>query len=181
MDSSPPAQSLTRRWSLLAAAASAIMLAAAHAFQTFGNLQPCILCLRQREVYWTALAVGLIGFAVARLRKAPPWINRAAAVVLAVVFLVGVGVAAYHAGAEWKWWPGPAACGGAQVGPANASDMAALLNGTKVKAPRCDEAAWVFAGLSMAGWNVLAYLALAALSVWSALTAPPPRPREDMP
>ncbi|MGZ8369458.1 MAG: disulfide bond formation protein B [Caulobacteraceae bacterium] len=173
-------QSITRRWSLLAAAASAFMLAAAHAFETFGGLQPCILCLRQREVYWAALAVGLIGYAVARLRKAPSRTNRAVAALLAVIFLVGVGVAVYHAGAEWKFWPGPAACGAGTGALATASDMAAMLNGAKGKAPHCDEAAWVFAGLSMAGWNALAYLALAALSVWAALTAPPPRPREDV-
>ena len=36
-------------------------------------------------------------------------------------------------------------------------------------APACDEAAWVFAGLSMAGWNAVISLGLAVLSVVAAL------------
>ena len=172
----PNRTSIMRRWSLWAAAASAVMLAVAHAFQTFGGLEPCILCLRQREIYWAALAVGLIGYAGARLAKAPPWTNRAAAALLAAVFLLGAGVAAYHAGAEWKWWPGPAACGAGSGQGASAADMTALLGGAKIAAPRCDEAAWVFLGLSMAGWNVLISLLLAGLSACAALCAPPPKP-----
>jgi disulfide bond formation protein DsbB len=42
------------------------------------------------------------------------------------------------------------------------------LNGAKVAAPRCDKAAWVFLGLSMAGWNALISLKLAG---WSAVWA----------
>ena len=45
------------RWRLCALLASAAMLATAHAFETFGGLAPCQLCLRQREVYWAAAAV----------------------------------------------------------------------------------------------------------------------------
>ena len=33
---------------------------------------------------------------------------------------------------------------------------------------RCDEAAWRFLGLSLAGWNVLISLALAAYAAWAA-------------
>jgi disulfide bond formation protein DsbB len=35
--------------------------------------------------------------------------------------------------------------------------------------PACDQPAWKFAGLSMAGWNTLASLILAALSVAAAI------------
>ena len=44
-----------------------------------------------------------------------------------------------------------------------------MLDGARIRPPACDEAAWVFGGLSMAGWNVLASLALAGLSVVAAL------------
>ena len=33
------------------------MLATAHAFERFAYLAPCQLCLRQREVYWAAVAM----------------------------------------------------------------------------------------------------------------------------
>ena len=156
-----------RHWLILAFLASATMLAIAHAFQTFGGLQPCTLCLRQREVYWCALAVSGTGVALglippaARLR---PLICAA----LALIFLYGAGLAAYHAGAEWKWWPGPSTCSSAGGG-ASAAALAQLMQGGRIAAPRCDEAAWRMAGLSMAGWNVLASLAFAGFSVAAAL------------
>ena len=147
-------------WPLTAACASAAMLAAAHAFETFGGLLPCHLCLYQRDVYWAAISIGVLGFALGYMRL--KWAGRAANLLLAIAFLVGAGVAAYHAGVEWKWWPGPSTCTGGGV--VNGGDLTAFLNGAKVKPPRCDEAAWRMLGISMAGYNALISLALAALS-----------------
>jgi disulfide bond formation protein DsbB len=155
------------RWRLVAVLVAAAMLATAHAFETFGGYAPCTLCLRQREVYWTILALGVGFMILVRLPGGPRW-REATNWVLALAFLVGCGVAVYHAGAEWKFWPGPQACA-AGGGGFDAADMDAFLKGAKVRPPACDEAAWVFAGLSMAGWNALASLFLAALSVVAAL------------
>ena len=87
-------------------------------------------------------------------------------IVLGLIFLTGVGVASYHAGAEWGFWPGPSTCSGG--GSVSLDDMTAFVNGAKVKPPACDKAAWVFLGLSMAGWNVLASLGFAGLSAYAA-------------
>jgi len=48
---------LTRWWTAFALAAALAMLGAAHAFERFGGLPPCSLCLKQREVYWAAVAI----------------------------------------------------------------------------------------------------------------------------
>src|SRR5438094_6753873 len=88
------------RWRLCALLASAAMLAIAHAFETFGRLAPCTLCLRQREIYWTAGAVALAGMVIVRLPGGPRW-RQASCWLLALIFLVGAGVAVYQAGAEW--------------------------------------------------------------------------------
>ena len=53
---------LTRWWTAFALAASLAMLGAAHAFERFGGLEPCNLCLKQREVYWGAVVVAVLGF-----------------------------------------------------------------------------------------------------------------------
>jgi disulfide bond formation protein DsbB len=155
------------RWPLFAALASAVMLAVAHAFETFGGLAPCTLCYRQRDVYWLTLALGLAAFVAGRL-VAPQRVRAAACLLLLLIFLFGAGQAAYHAGVEWHWWPGPQACSGAARG-VTAADMASLLNGTRIKGPSCDQAAWVFAGLSMAGRNAVASLSLAGLSLAAVL------------
>lgn len=151
------------RWRLTAFLSSALMLAIAHGFEKIGGLAPCLLCLKQREVYWVALTVALIGMIVVRTKFGATW-KRWFNLALGVIFLVGVGIAVYHAGAEWKWWPGPAQCaaGGARV---TASSMADLMSGKdSIKPPSCDTAVWVFLGLSMAGWNALISLKLAILS-----------------
>jgi disulfide bond formation protein DsbB len=158
-----PIKPFLDHWPLTAACASAAMLAAAHAFETFGGLAPCHLCLYQRDVYWAALSVGSLGFALGYMRAV--WAAQAATALLVLLFLLGVGVAAYHAGVEWKWWPGPASCTGG--GAVNAGDLAAFMNGAKARAPRCDEAPWRIAGLSMAGYNALISLGLAGLSAWA--------------
>lgn len=156
------------RWRLAAVLVAAGMLATAHAFETFGGYAPCTLCLRQREVYWTILGLGAAFMVLVRMPVGPRW-RAATCWVLGLAFLVGFGLAVYHAGAEWKFWPGPQACASAGGGSVSAADMAAFLAGEKVKPPACDEAPWVFAGLSMAGWNAVISLALAGLSAVAAI------------
>lgn len=156
------------RWRLCAVLAAASMLAVAHAFQTFGGYAPCTLCLRQREVYWGILGAGLIFMVLVRMPGGPRW-RQATCWILAAAFLAGGAIAVYHAGAEWKFWPGPQACASTGAGHVSAADMSALLSGEKVRPPACDQAAWVFAGLSMAGWNAAISFVLAGLSVAAAL------------
>lgn len=155
------------RWRLWAFLAATAMLATAHAFQTFGGYAPCTLCLRQREVYWTVLGLAAAFMVVVRLPGGPRW-RELSCWILGLVFLVGAGVAVYHAGAEWKFWPGPSACASAGGG-VDANALNDFLAGEKVRPPACDEAPWVFAGLSMAGWNALISLGLVAMSVAAAL------------
>src|SRR5579859_2597519 len=134
------------RWRFVALLISGAMLATAHAFQTFGGLAPCELCLKQRTVYWVAMGVSAAAMIVVRLPGGPRW-REATCWLLALVFAASVGIAGYHAGVEWKFWPGPASCSGG--GHVSMADLKALLNGGGVKMPDCDKPAWVFLGVSM--------------------------------
>jgi disulfide bond formation protein DsbB len=156
---------LTRFWPAFALIVSAAMLATAHVFENMGYA-PCTLCLRQREVYWTAIIVALLALAFARGNGAKAaWAFDA---LLALVFLYGAGLAAYHSGVEFKWWPGPAEC--ASTGAAaSAEALDALLNGAKIRPPACDEPNWWFLGLTMANWNTLVSLVLVHLGVIAAV------------
>jgi disulfide bond formation protein DsbB len=160
------ARPFLRQWPLWAVLSSALMLAIAHGFETFALLAPCYLCLKQREVYWTAMAVGAIGVAL----RYTPWgarTERLVCAVLAVVFLVGLAIAVYHAGVEWAWWPGPTVC--ASTGSFDGGGIADMLSGEAQPVVSCEKALWVFLGLSMAGWNALISLKLVCLSVAAAL------------
>ncbi len=141
------------------------MLATAHAFETFGHYPPCELCLKQRDVYWAILWIG-VGLAVVTRLK-PSWL-RAACAFLALLCLGECVLAAYHAGVEWKWWPGPTSCTRAGLHAVTAADMSALLSGKTEHVVQCDVAAWRLLGLSMAGWNAVAALVFTGASLYSA-------------
>ena len=149
-------------WLVLAALAAASLLAGAHAFEYFGHYPPCELCYTQRDVHWIALGIALVGLVAAPFH---PGVARSAAFVVGLAFLVSFGVAGYHAGVEWKWWPGPSTCTGAHVKAITAADMASLLGPTTTHIVRCDEAAWRMFGISMAGYNAIISLVLALISL----------------
>ena len=156
------------RWIAAILALAVALLLAVHAFETFGGYPPCELCLHQREAWWTAAGVAAVGLVAIRFQ---PRIGWAVCALLAIVCAVSTGLAAYHAGVEWKWWPGPTACTGRLAGPVSAKDVAALLSGAKsVHMVRCDEAAVRWFGVSMAGWNAVVSL-LAALGSAAAVAA----------
>lgn len=154
-----------KAWPMVAIVVSAFMLLAAHAFERFALLAPCPLCLRQREVYWALIAVAVTGLVLARLRQTPRFMM-ALNVLIGLVFIVGAVVAVYHAGVEWRWWPAPDGCAAAAPGDILNASLD-NLNERQATAS-CLDAPWVMLGLSMAGWNALASIALAALSLAAA-------------
>lgn len=160
---------LTRWWTAFALLASLAMLGAAHAFERFAGLAPCNLCLKQREVYWGAVAVALTATLWHLLSRGSRGTPRIAAFLLAVVFTTGAITALFHMGGELHWWTLPATCVGA-AGDVDLESLTALALGTAPppRLPTCDEVAWSFLGLSMAGWNVLISAALAVFSLLAA-------------
>ena len=148
-------------------AAVAVILAAL-AFEHFGGYMPCPLCLQQRYAYYAgipALFLALVLLSSGRAHAAAaccsPWSRWRSSPMPAL--------GTYHAGAEWKFWPGPDTCGGSQAISTAAGGLFKDLATTRVI--RCDEAPWHFLGLSFAGWNVVASLALAAGAAFSAVKA----------
>jgi len=88
-----------------------------------------------------------------------------AAIAAAMLWNAGLGV--YHSGIEWHWWPGPQDCSGTGPNLTGGGSLLEQMQNTRVV--RCDEAAWRFLGLSLAGYNVLISLALAAIAGWAAV------------
>lgn len=150
-------------------AVSALSLAAAHAFERFGGLAPCALCLDQREAHWTGLGVAVAGLALAYFFRSAR-VAAAAAGAAALVYAFSAGLAFYHTGVEHKFWPGPATCSGAGPASADPAALAAVLNGTASTAS-CSDAAWTLFGISMAGYNLLLSAMLLALCALAAARA----------
>jgi len=150
---------------LTIAAIGTATILGAYFFQYVLHYLPCPLCFEQRIPYYIAIPLALV-VAFAAMKSAPrSWVV-GGLVVLALIMLGSAGLAAYHAGVEWKWWPGPADCSGPISGMGSASDLLRRMQAETVV--RCDDAAWRLFGLSLAGYNVLISLALAAVAGWGA-------------
>lgn len=149
---------------LLAGAGSAAVLLAALAYQYFGGLAPCPLCIWQR---WPHLAAVVIaGLAVTVLWRG----HRLLAWGGALAMTAAAGLGLFHTGVERGWWEGPNTCTAADPGSLSASDLLDQILVTPIV--RCDDVVWDFLGLSMASWNALLSLGLAALWVVSARVEP---------
>ena len=140
--------------------AAALTILGAWFFQYVIGLKPCPLCLEQRVPYYLAIVVAAV-VALVAAKGAPPSLVKLGFALLVLILLVSAGLGTYHAGIEWKLWPGPTECTG-ELGTLNGGDLLSQIRTTSVV--RCDEAAWRFLGLSLAGYNVLISLGLAAVA-----------------
>jgi disulfide bond formation protein DsbB len=144
------------------AAVGAAALSGAWYFQYVVGLQPCPLCLQQRIPYYLFIPLAMLVALGAHRDWRKPLIS--GGLVLIVLLLLGsAGLAIYHAGVEWKWWLGPQDCAGAGFTSSGAGNLLQQMQTARVV--RCDEAPWRWLGLSLAGWNALISLALAALAI----------------
>ncbi|MEP5729602.1 MAG: disulfide bond formation protein B [Sulfitobacter sp.] len=139
----------------IATLGSLVVLLGAFGFQHIGGLLPCKMCLWQRWPHAAAIVIGVVLYLDGP--RALAWLG---AFATATTGTIGV----YHAGVEWRWWPGPTSCsgGGTDLGAMDGSDLLALDTPTGVV--MCDEIVWQLFGLSMAGWN--AVIAFGLTAVW---------------
>jgi disulfide bond formation protein DsbB len=143
------------------------ILAGAYAFQYIGGLAPCPLCLEQRVPWFVLIAVGA-ATASAQAVQAPRPLLLTLYAAAAGVALWGAYLGLFHAGVEYKWWPGPADCAGTGL-PLDGNLLAPLSQSQIV---RCDEVPWSLLGISLAGFNFLfsllavAFAGLGAWNVW---------------
>jgi len=137
---------------------------AALGFEYIGGLLPCPLCLEQRYAYYAGVPLLFLALVLVSAGQRRP--AAALFLLVALAFLANAGLSAFHAGVEWHFWPGPASCTGAQELSTSAGGLLKALETTNVV--RCDEAAWRFAGISLAGWNVIVSLIVCGLSARAA-------------
>ena len=152
---------------LIIAIVGAATIAGAWFFELVLKLRPCPLCLEQRVPYYIGIPLALT-VAFAAWRGFPRALVIGGLIALAGLMLWGAYLGVFHAGVEWKFWPGTPECSGAATfGPAGG-----LLNRLQdIVVVRCDEAAWRFLGISLAGYNALISAALAVVALAGAKAA----------
>lgn len=144
-----------RATALAIAAVLAAAIIGAWIFE-YAGYAPCELCLKQRWAYYAGIPLALLLAA-----WNPAWLRRGL-VVLGLLLAANAVFGVYHSGVEWKWWPGPATCGGGAFGGG--------LPDLSKPVVMCNEAAIRIFGLSLAGWNAVICAALAVLAFRKART-----------
>jgi disulfide bond formation protein DsbB len=135
-------------------------IAGAFAFQAAG-IAPCELCLKERLPYYAGMALAAATIVVAW--RGPGRLAQVGFGALALLFMFSAAFGAYHAGVEWGFWAGPSDCTGALT---RASTNADFLNQlATVHVVRCDAVAIRIIGLSLAGWNAIVSVGIAALAL----------------
>jgi disulfide bond formation protein DsbB len=123
---------------------------------------PCELCLLGRVPYYVGIFLAALTALAAHWGRAG--LARFGLALLALVFFAGAGIAVYHSGVEFHFWPGPTECTGALTGALAPEDFLAQLK--RVKPVRCDEPALLVFGLSLAVWEAVVCLGLSGLAAW---------------
>jgi disulfide bond formation protein DsbB len=151
-------------------ALSAATLLGAWYFEYVVKLPPCPLCLEERLPYHIVIPLSLL-MAIAALARAPRALITVGFLAIVAAMLCSAALGAYHAGVEWRWWPGPTDCSGPVT---DFTAKGPLLNQLQsIRVVRCDEAAWRFIGISLAGYNVLVSPLLAAIAAFGLLARRP--------
>ena len=138
---------------LIALAASTLTIIGAWIFQWFGYA-PCHLCLEERWAYYAIIPLSLLVFILAAQGRP---VARLGLLLIALIMVASGVFGVYHAGVEWKWWPGPSTCEGTLSG-----GLPKLGNEPVIA---CEEAALRILGLSLAGWNAVISFCLAAVAL----------------
>ena len=148
-------------------AGMAVTVGTALGFQHIGGYIPCKLCLEQRMPYYVGVPLMALALASAALRL-PGVLTRCLLLGGAALMAYGAYLGGFHAGVEWGWWEGPTDCGVVDAPEAGNGTGGILDSINTVIPPSCNEAAGRFLGLSFAGWNVIASVALALVALYGA-------------
>ena len=130
---------------------------AAWASQLWGGLVPCELCLGERLPYYWGLPI--LAVVLILWNRLPLTVWYLAMLVVAAIFVWSIYLGVFHAGVEWKFWPGPTAC----TSSGNSLDLNQLSDLNAVKVVQCDQIQWQFLGISLAGYNALVSLLIVVL------------------
>lgn len=156
---SGPVQRIT---ALVVLTGMVVVVGSALGFEHIGGYAPCALCLEQRNPYYWGIPIIALG-AISAFTNWPACLTRGALAIAFCCLIATALLGGYHAGVEWGFWPGPESCVAGLS--ATSSDAGSLLESlSNSKPPSCADAAGRFLGISFAGWNVLAALALSAIA-----------------
>ena len=102
--------------------------------------------------------------AIAAAKGAPRGVVLAGLAILLLAALSNVVFGTYHAGVEWGFWQGPTDCTG--PGRQSRQGRQPVRQSRQGEGVRCDEVQFRFLGISLAGYNALISVLMAAIAAW---------------
>jgi disulfide bond formation protein DsbB len=139
---------------------SLALILGALGFQYLGGIPPCELCHWQRWPHIAAAVIGLGGGLLVRSGALDAAFARPLAWITILLVAAAGALGIYHAGVEWHWWPGPQECTG------NAFHFIGGKLNLNAPVVQCDRAAWRLLGISLAGYNAIVSVTVAAAGVF---------------
>ena len=138
---------LQKYWFYLVTLFSVVAIASALIAEYYFDLQPCAMCLKQREPYYIIIA----GFILVMILK---WQYKIWFYIgLQIVSIYGMFYSLWHVGIENKILAGPSSCSGGLNISTNTSSLKEQIISKAVI--NCEEVAWSIFGLSAATMNSL--------------------------
>ena len=138
---------LQKYWFYLVSLFSVVAIASALIAEYYFDLQPCAMCLKQREPYYIIIA----GFILVMILK---WQDKIWFYVgVQIVSIYGLFYSLWHVGIENKILAGPSSCSGGLSISTNTSSLKEQIISKAVI--NCEEVAWSIFGLSAATMNSL--------------------------
>ena len=138
---------LQKYWFYLVTLFSVVAIASALIAEYYFDLQPCAMCLKQRDPYYIIIA----GFILVMILKGQDkiWFY----VGVQIVSIYGLFYSLWHVGIENKILAGPSSCSGGLNISTNTSSLKEQIISKAVI--NCEELAWSIFGLSAATMNSL--------------------------
>ena len=138
---------LQKYWFYLVTLFSVVAIASALIAEYYFDLQPCAMCLKQREPYYVIIA----GFILVMILK---WQDKIWFYVgVQIMSIYGLFYSLWHVGIENKILAGPSSCsGGLNISTNTLSLKEQIISKAVIN---CEEVAWSIFGLSAATMNSL--------------------------
>jgi len=152
-----------RGFFVLLGSMSLLTVLTAYSLEIFQNLPPCILCLYQRAPYIITISLCTTGWYFCGSNNK----NQLSKILLGLctaTLCVGVGLAFYHVGVEYRLWKGTEKCSALGVDAVTLAELEAAILAAPVA--DCADVLWSFLGLSLAGWNLIWSTSLALLCAY---------------